>query len=695
MVTEQLRQHGSHETLREEIERYSSARDLDEAFERRLDQLEEDFGREPVALLFSALYASREGLTETELREISGLSRLALSPLLFALDFNILQGDGPLRFGHDYLHRAVRKHYFSTEESEVEWHRRLARYFREEPPSERTSGELAWQLHRAGDRAGLIETLTSIDHFLFLYDRDRRVEVMSYWSGLREEFDLVEAYERGLERWRADGFEAEREIEVLRNIADLFDEVGEWQASRRFSEEHRERAIAEGNRLEEARALSSLALTSIHMGEYDEALGMLEQGRLMYEEIGDTQGIEVCIGNSAQIFMMRRELDRAEDVLLQAAELARDNGRQQNMIKVEGNLGIINLMQENYLDALKHLDVAANLARDLGDYRSLAIATGNMGHAYLRTDQPERALECFREDERVSRRVGDVAGVSRGVSNMSSVYIELGRYDEARAAITESEMIDRGLGDRNGIASALGNRGIIEAGFGEYKRALETFREQRRIHRELGNPIGVTMADEGISMVSLESGEYELGFRTSLQAIDDARAAGNIYLLGKHLEHMVAILLAIHATSEVLPEYVDEKIDRREDRERRLSLLDRAEEMAREAIDCAEKLSGDPPSPDRALLLVKVLSERALLTSEERSLVEGIEKLRERLDRSTDDLERAELHFGLFEIAERQGKSTDSSDHDAALRLYTKLYRERPLFSYRARLDRLAETGRG
>ena len=75
------------------------------------------------------IWASNEGLSETELAEMTGSSRLKLSPLVIALDYHLVRTDGLLGFFHDYLRRAVEKRYLADESRKKQRHMELAGYY--------------------------------------------------------------------------------------------------------------------------------------------------------------------------------------------------------------------------------------------------------------------------------------------------------------------------------------------------------------------------------------------------------------------------------------------------------------------------------------------------------------------------------------------------------------------------------------
>ena len=125
VIAEELRLHGEHETLDQAVDRYASASDLHEVFQRVMGRIEGDHGEARTRDILSLLRCSRLGLGEAELLDLTGTSRLDLSRLLLTLDYHLVRRNGLLGFFHDYLERAVSDRYLADADVRVRMHQRL------------------------------------------------------------------------------------------------------------------------------------------------------------------------------------------------------------------------------------------------------------------------------------------------------------------------------------------------------------------------------------------------------------------------------------------------------------------------------------------------------------------------------------------------------------------------------------------
>jgi nephrocystin-3 len=128
-LLEELRIFGSHELLSERVTRALSTANTDELFQAVLERMEMDFGNAQVKDVMSLLWAARTGLAESELVDVTAISRLDISMITMSLDYHLLRREGLLTFFHDFLRRAVESRYLNVDEDKRLRHLALADYF--------------------------------------------------------------------------------------------------------------------------------------------------------------------------------------------------------------------------------------------------------------------------------------------------------------------------------------------------------------------------------------------------------------------------------------------------------------------------------------------------------------------------------------------------------------------------------------
>jgi tetratricopeptide (TPR) repeat protein len=191
-VLDELRLSGSFEELDRRIDHYLAAPDLDVLFSRVLERMEADYGAGRVRELMTRLWAARRGLSEPELLEMGGLTRLDLSTLLFALDYHLRSSEGRVTFFHDHLREAIRARCLAGDAARAQAHRRIGEYFMAQPPSDRRLDELPWQWLQAGEWERLRDCIVEMEAFLALVRDERRDDLLVYWQALEGRHDLVD-----------------------------------------------------------------------------------------------------------------------------------------------------------------------------------------------------------------------------------------------------------------------------------------------------------------------------------------------------------------------------------------------------------------------------------------------------------------------------------------------------------------------
>eukprot|EP01125_Pyxidicula_operculata_P021681 TRINITY_DN850_c0_g1_i2.p1 TRINITY_DN850_c0_g1~~TRINITY_DN850_c0_g1_i2.p1 ORF type:complete len:2119 (-),score=466.83 TRINITY_DN850_c0_g1_i2:988-7344(-) len=129
LVCEELRIYGIFEKIKEKISNFSPT--LQGVLEQVLIRLENEHGKKIVSQILSLLQTSRHGLLELELLEMLNLNSSSWAALYLSLGmiFRPVGREGQLDFFHRQISKAIRKRYLSEEESIVNTHKMLAKYY--------------------------------------------------------------------------------------------------------------------------------------------------------------------------------------------------------------------------------------------------------------------------------------------------------------------------------------------------------------------------------------------------------------------------------------------------------------------------------------------------------------------------------------------------------------------------------------
>jgi len=230
VLLEELRQCAGFDTLADQLEFYLFAESIDGLYGKVLERLEKDGHGEATRQALTALWASRAGLSETELLAITGLAPVQWAPVDLALEEALGRNGERLVFGHEFVRQAVERRYLPGRAEQQEAHGALAEWFeRGEGWDERVSTELPYQLLKAG-RTNHLKKLLLIPGILSQLQLNRGSrEVASLWIGVkpREVLELDELIAEAVEEEILNRTEdADDLIKFIDSLAAVLDEMG-------------------------------------------------------------------------------------------------------------------------------------------------------------------------------------------------------------------------------------------------------------------------------------------------------------------------------------------------------------------------------------------------------------------------------------------------------------------------------------
>ena len=749
-VVEELRVFGVYEDLDRRIDDVLASNNLDDLFQHILARMEADYGPDLVQQSMSYLWASRSGLTESELLELlnreaspdgrapAHVNRLDLSAFLLALDYHLMRNAGFLHFFHDYLRRAVEARYVGQAEPEGsreeparkvakrELHRRIALYLRERTSkavevSRRDARELAYQLDQAGDHQMLATTLSSLPHSLAMSRGEADIELLSYWAALRDQgFSPDEYYAASTSRYESEGAEKAELCAALQMEATLFERLGIWEGAMAVNK--RQLQVATENDLPEQKGRALLGLGGLYrlLGENDHAIEHLEQARALLAELGNDHDATRALCTIGLVHTGRAEFDDALECLRRGSETYLQLGNRHGYAKSVGDMGSVYAMRGEFDRALESFQLQQKVCEESGDLNGLSNAVGNMGSVYLGLGEYDRALECYGQSLEMDGQLGDLRGAASVIGNMGIIYQELNEYDKAEECFNRRLYMCRELGDRSGAATAAGNLGLLYKDRGMYDRALTCLNEHRTVSEELGNQLGVATASGNLGMLYHSMGDYELSRSHLLEniaisrelgeQIGLARSIGNLGVLYKDTgEFQQAIecfreAVEMYRSMDSLHKTIDYQLT---EARIMLDILESHEAPPTWIEEVLPGAAGEMWRPELLIYARSKLSEyrdlhreldlpevgfdgeivEARILAREGKNEQAYARLHSRLSHATDDVHRADLHYWLWRL-----QLDPEGEHYASARtLYTTLLADTPDEAYRKRLEELQE----
>ena len=422
------------------IDYYLKARGTAEFFTRIIKRKEQDFGRRTVQQALSLTAFSFNGLSETEILDITGMNRLSLSQFLCSFQKHIYVRSGLINFRHAQLTKAVRDYYSGKETASRE---AIARHFASLPKDDRrTLEELPKQYFALGKANELYNYLSSILVFSKLYVSDIWL-LGKYWRYLIRKGYKTDVYLN--QEWVDDPSESDHyKMVVLNGIGFvLFRAAGDHSTARKYYEASLKVA---GDTVDPyvARAWYDLARIHYEQKDFETSLKEANKAYSLYKQCGleESSGAAYCFSVAGQyysnyaqdyrtalnlhkmslkLFMehygeynnetiaaqccvandlcMLRRLDEAEEYV----EKALKNGAlafgelHETAVAANSSKGLILYFTQHYEEAQSYLEKSLKIAENLfGPTHPLTVQVKIwIGYCYKATGKWEMAVKYF------------------------------------------------------------------------------------------------------------------------------------------------------------------------------------------------------------------------------------------------------------------------------------------------------------
>jgi len=363
-LLEELRVFGKHETLGQLITHYLKAETADDLFERVLERLEQDYEQQSeqqglVKKVMTLIWASRRGLSESEILELIELPPAVWSPLYLALEESLVSRSGLLDFFHDFLRQAVEDRYFDGVNVQTNTHLVLADFFENKELDARKIDELPWQLCNAKCFDRLRNCITDLSQFVLLRTEKKKYELLGYWHSLGKKYDMVGSYIHMIHQYESSEPEPSQLSAVLDSVAGFIMDAGRYKDAEplyRYALQVVEGAFG-GENASTAKSLNNLAVLLDHTGNYDDAESLLQRAFEVNKKIFGDGHIEtiVSMGNLAFALFHQGHFKEAEHLMLEAVNVEAEyfGSRSVQLVNNLSKLAEIYRTIGNYLEA-KH-----------------------------------------------------------------------------------------------------------------------------------------------------------------------------------------------------------------------------------------------------------------------------------------------------------------------------------------------------
>lgn len=188
-------------------------------------------------------------------------------------------------------------------------------------------------------------------------------------------------------------------------------------------------------------------------GEYEQAVGLTEQGLRLCEESGNRHWLGVALASLGGVAAYRGEFDRAVTLLEQGLSIGIELDDEDLLNKARINLATAAFFQGDYERAR---DLVQQFLSDMGQRgHDEALCLHLLGEIESALGNIEKAAIYYEEALAIGRKLGWKRAVAGALDGLGKVAFDRGDYVRARAFYDEALQITDELGQRSEFAIAL------------------------------------------------------------------------------------------------------------------------------------------------------------------------------------------------------------------------------------------------
>lgn len=274
---------------------------------------------------------------------------------------------------------------------------------------------------------------------------------VSLWEGLGDSVELTvalnnlarvlrltghsaaarELFKRSLQLARQHGDPSD-EAKILSDLAYAERDLGNPQQALEHLLQGRDVLEAhETTGLTRATILNNLASTLTELGEHETARRYYEQALEINETLGQRDWQAVTLNNLGWLHRHLGQRETARSHLHAALELSQELSLTDTQVDVLDNLAILAMDERSFVEALHRLEQALQLLEDTDRPRQRSILLQDLGMALLEAGRLGEARPPLQESLRLAREIQDVAAESDSLLRLARLDSALGRHSEA------------------------------------------------------------------------------------------------------------------------------------------------------------------------------------------------------------------------------------------------------------------------
>ncbi|MFC2104318.1 tetratricopeptide repeat protein [Bacteroidota bacterium] len=278
--------------------------------------------------------------------------------------------------------------------------------------------------------------------------------------------------------------------------------------------------------------------TFSYLSDYEKALENYRESLIIYEELGDKDGIAynlLCIGI---IYHYQDSYDKAIEYYQKSLVIYEEINDEDKIAYIANNTGLIYFVQSDYSKALEYYHKALKICEKIGDKEDIAKNLEQIGVVYSIQINNNKALEYYQKSLEINKEINNIKGQAGNLENIGIVYSDQGDYKKALEYYYKALKINKEIYNEFEVSSNLTNIAAVYLYQKKYSKAIEYFEEVLRVNEKNEDKYTVCLVLGNLASIYNNLKEYNKSITFAKKSLDMAKSLEALDLEKEAYNHL-------------------------------------------------------------------------------------------------------------------------------------------------------------
>ncbi|OFY62846.1 MAG: hypothetical protein A3H98_09765 [Bacteroidetes bacterium RIFCSPLOWO2_02_FULL_36_8] len=267
--------------------------------------------------------------------------------------------------------------------------------------------------------------------------------------------------------------------------------------------------------------LNLLTAELINAGEYGQAMIYADEAVILCEKLFSTKNNLSAIininkatayNNMGMIYSDKSDYDKALKFYLKALLVYEKLGNKNGVSDSYNNIANIHTYKSDYNKALEYYLKALSIYKEVDNKKGIAASYNNIGSIHAYKNEFNKTLECYFKALSINEILRDKNGMSNSYNNIANVHAYKGNLNKALKYYFKAMSMQEELGDKKGMTASCNNIGQINTELKRYKESRHWLNKCVLLSKENGMKAFLMNAYIGLSDLDSTLGNWNSAY---------------------------------------------------------------------------------------------------------------------------------------------------------------------------------------